>query len=256
MEIQTSFTPDFLQAKLMELGPWFYQFSFDNGVRTECLSDESLAIHESRARCIFPFLDDHFKERWQMVSCLDIACHEGWFSFQVAQRGARLVRGIDIRPERIERANFIREAGRFTNATFETRDLFSLDPVRDGTFDLTFFVGIFYHLEDLVRGFRTVRALTRNVCVIEGQVARHKGKITTAWGKKDELRSGPACVVIDADPNHTMPGSSISLIPSLEALQMIIRAAGFERTKLVTPIPSLHEQYIGFDRVMLFAFVY
>jgi tRNA (mo5U34)-methyltransferase len=256
MKLHTSLPADFLQARLDALGPWFYQFEFDNEIRTRSYADENaLRIHESRVQCIFPFLDRYFEGRWHEVSCLDIACHEGWFGFQIAQRGARFVKGIDIRADRIERANFIREAGGIADANFEVRDLFTLNPVQDGVYDLTLFLGIFYHLEDPVRGFRTVRALTRNVCIIEGQVARHKERITTAWGNKEEIRSGPACVVIDADPQHSPLSSGISLVPSLDALQKIIRAAGFRLVELVNPPPSLHEQYVNFDRVIVFAYV-
>jgi len=255
MKIHTSLPAQALQRKLDALGPWFYRFEFDNGARAESLADENaLRIHQSRAQCIFPFLDEHFKGRWRDVSCLDVACHEGWFAFQIAQRGAKLVKGIDIRAERIERANFIREAGAIANASFEARDLFSFDPAREGVFDLTLFLGLFYHLEDPVRGFRAVRALTRELCVVEGQVARSKENLTTAWGSKEEIRSGPACVLLDADPQHSPAATGLSLVPSLEALQKMIRAAGFRRQELVRPGPSLHEQYVHSDRVILFAF--
>jgi len=255
MKIHTSLPAQYLQAKLDALGPWFYRFEFDDRVHTGSFADENaLGIHESRVECIFPFLDRHFAGRWHDVSCLDVACHEGWFTFQVAQRGARLAKGIDIRPDRIERANFIKEAGAFTNVRFEVRDLFMLNPLQDGVYDLTLFLGIFYHLEDPVRGFRAVRALTRDVCIIEGQVARFRENITTAWGNKQEIRSGPACVVIDADPQHSPTSGGISLVPSLDALIRMIRAAGFQRVELVKPSPSLHEQYINFDRVIVFAF--
>lgn len=241
-------------AGLNASGPWFYPFEFQNGVKTQLLDPSAAKIHESRAEVIFPFLDRHFHGRWHTVSCLDIACHEGWFSLQVAQRGARLVRGIDVRKDRVERANLIREAAGFLQARYEMGDLFQLDPKTTGVFDLTFFLGIFYHLEDLVRGFRIVRRLTREVCVIEGQVARHQGDLMTAWGRSDELRFGPACIVIDADPNHIAPGSAVCVVPSLEALEKIVRAAGFARTELAKPTSGMHEQYVGLDRVILFAF--
>jgi len=256
MRIHTSLPVQYLQAKLDALGPWFYRFDFDNQAHTETFADENaLGIHESRVTCIFPFLDRYFEKCWHDISCLDIACHEGWFSFQIAERGARLVKGIEIRPERIERANFIKEAGAIANVNFEVRDLFALDPARDGVFDLTLLLGLFYHLEDPVRAFRAARALTRNVCIIEGQVARFNESITTAWGNRQEIRSGPACAVIDADPQHSPVPTGISLVPSLAALQRIIEAAGFQRQELVQPGSSLHEQYVNFDRVVIFAYV-
>jgi tRNA (mo5U34)-methyltransferase len=255
MKFHTTLPAQSLQAKLDALGPWFYRFEFDNQARTESFADpNALGIHESRVQCIFPFLDRYFDTRWRDISCLDIACHEGWFAFQIAQRGARLVKGIDIRPERIQRAKFIQEAAGIANACFEVRDFYTLDAARDSVFDLTLFLGIFYHLEDPVRGFRAVRALTRNVCVIEGQVARIHEDIKTAWGSEQVIRSGPACVVLGADPEHSPVSGGLSLVPSLEALQKIILAAGFRQLELVQPSASLHEQYVNFDRVIIFAF--
>lgn len=255
MKISSWLSPADLEAQVQALGPWFYPFDFGNGVRTGVEGDpDLLAIHRSRREAIFSFLDRHFQNRWPEVSCLDLACHEGWFAFQVAERGARAVRGVDIRPERVARANFVRNAGVFANVRFDVTDLFRLNPAIDGSHQLVLFLGIFYHLEDPVRGLRAARALTQELCVIEGQVARHQGHVSTAWGKKEEMRSGPVCVVIDADPEHARPGTHLCLVPSLEALQRMVRAAGFARSELLQPTASMHEQYANFDRVILFAF--
>jgi tRNA (mo5U34)-methyltransferase len=109
MRIHTSLPAESLQRALDALGPWFYRFEFDNQAHTVSFADENaLGIHTSLAQCIFPFLDEYFKGRWHDVSCLDVACHEGWFAFQIARRGARLVKGIDLRPERIDRARSAR----------------------------------------------------------------------------------------------------------------------------------------------------
>src|SRR5690242_17581760 len=110
-------------AGLNASGPWFYEFEFQGGEKTEVMDSSAAKIHESRARVIFPFLDRHFAGRWDKVSCLDIACHEGWFSLQVAQRGARSVRGIDVREDRVARANLIRDAAGFKQVNYEVGDL-------------------------------------------------------------------------------------------------------------------------------------
>jgi choline-sulfatase len=254
MVVRTSLSDAELDSALARLGRWFYPFQFQNGTRVELIDREVIGLHRSRAQAIFSTLDRQYSGRWPEVRCLDLACHEGWFSLQVAARGARFVRGIDVRPDRIQRAAFIRDSGGFSNAVYEVGDLFALNPERDGIYDLTFFLGIFYHLEDPMRALRIVRSLTRTVCVIEGQVARHSGSLKMAWGTQSHMRSGPACAVIDADPNHIAPGASVSLVPSLEALTMMLRAAGFSRVDLVEPAPGMHEQLSGGDRVIVFAY--
>ena len=119
MRIETDRDRASLERQIAALGPWFYPFSFSCGADTEPLLDENAReIHRSRAQMIYPHLDRLFAGRWPQVSCLDIACHEGWFGFQVAARGAALVQGIDIRPERIERARFVPQGGGFRHPPF------------------------------------------------------------------------------------------------------------------------------------------
>jgi hypothetical protein len=57
------------------------------------------------------------------------------------------------------------------------------------------------------------------------------------------------------ESSHFLAGPGISLVATLDALRKIIRAAGFQRQELVHPTASLHEQYVDFDRVIVFAFV-
>ena len=43
------------------------------------------------------------------MSVLDIGCNSGWFSFDLAERGARSVDGVDLRAHNIEQARFLRD---------------------------------------------------------------------------------------------------------------------------------------------------
>ena len=129
-----------------------------------------------------------FGDRWERIECLDMACHQGWFAVQAALRGARRVHGFDVRAEHVARASMISELAGLTNTSFEQRNLFDLDPESDGRYDLTLFLGILYHLDNPVGALKLARAMTKELCVIETQVARAAPELKYRWGGTAELR--------------------------------------------------------------------
>lgn len=243
-----------LRAALSKWTDWFYEFNFQDGVATQ--TDPVVnRIHRTRAELILPFLDDVFAERWPEIRCLDVASHQGWFAMQVALRGAREVRGIDIREEHVERACTIRELAGLQNVGFEKRNLYEVDAGKDGLYDLTLFLGILYHLENPLQALRTVRSVTRQLCVIETQVARAGPELSSLWGSSPGMRKGPAVAVLPSDEGHVEGDRSVVLVPTLDALYRLLQAVGFGRLYLGVPPQNAHEQYVDFDRVVVFAFV-
>jgi tRNA (mo5U34)-methyltransferase len=243
-----------LRAALSKWTDWFYEFSFQEGVSTQ--TDPLVnKIHRTRAEMIFPFLDDLFRDRWPEIRCLDLASHQGWFAMQIAVRGAGEVRGIDIRESHVERASFIGEITGLQNIRFEKRNLYEVDAGQDGVFDLTLFLGILYHLDNPLEALRTVRSVTKHLCVLETQVARPGPLLSCLWGSSPGLREGPAMAVIPSDEGHVEGERSVVLVPTLDALYQLLYAVGFDRLYLSVPPKSAYEQYANLDRVVVFASV-
>lgn len=254
MQLHTDLPSDVIRDRLRAYEPWFYRFDFPNGVATVGVNDYVETIHAQRVSTIFRHLERIFGHRWPELRCLDIASHEGWFSLQLAQRGVASVLGVDIRPERIEKATWLAEVGGLANARFAEHDLFALNPADIGTFDIVFCVGIFYHLENPMGALRIARRLTKNVCVLEGQVARGQ-TLAADWSGAGTAREGPGCIVLPGETTHAHEPEGVVVIPTLPALQMMLFRAGFAEVHLVLPAPDLAEQYQTQDRVMLFAYV-
>jgi SAM-dependent methyltransferase len=243
-----------LRTALSKWTDWFYEFSFEEGVSTQ--TDPVVnKIHRTRAELILPFLDDVFEDRWPKIRCLDVASHQGWFAIQLALRSSREVHGIDIREEHVERACSLREIAGLENVGFEKRNLYELDAGKDGIYDLTLFLGILYHLDSPLEALRIVRSITKHLCVVETQVARPAPELSSLWGSSPEIRKGPAMAVLPSDEGHVEGERSVVLVPTLEALYRLLRAAGFGRLYLSVPPQDAHEQYVSFDRVVVFAFV-
>ena len=87
---------DEVQAALDRYQDWFYDFRFANGAEAVVKSELVRAIRDTKPDLIFPHLDHLFRGRWGDIQCLDMACHQGWFSVQTALRGPASVHGIDV----------------------------------------------------------------------------------------------------------------------------------------------------------------
>jgi tRNA (mo5U34)-methyltransferase len=234
---------------------WFYPFTFTNSASTTVSSDHVLQIHSSRASLIFPYLDDLYEGKWNSVSCCDIACNQGWFATQIALRGAKNVIGIDARADHIKKAEEIKTLSGLTNISFKQQNLFSITPEKTGSFALTLFLGILYHLDNPMGALRIVRSITESVCVIETQVVPSSPKLECTWSCADHKRSGPGIAVLPSDEGHFHGEKSLTFVPSMDALYAMLFTVGFSRIFQCIPPHTVHEQYQTNDRIILFAFV-
>jgi tRNA (mo5U34)-methyltransferase len=151
---------------------WFCRVTLPSGARTDTyVPPEILHLHETRARMIFSALEPLFEGRWAETTCIDVACHEGFYGARLAQRGCRAVLGVDARAENLEAAWLMRNALRLPNLRFQFANVATMDSPGAGVFDIVLMLGLLYHLEDPVGALRLARALCRRVALIETQIA-------------------------------------------------------------------------------------
>lgn len=243
------------ENELKKYSDWFYPFSFENGASTTVSNDQVLEIHASRSALIFPYLDDIFDGKWSSLSCCDIACNQGWFSSQMALRGAKSVLGIDARKEHIEMADKIKQLSGIPNLSFVQQNLFDIIPEKTGTFELTLFLGILYHLDNPMGALRILRSITKKMCVIETQVATGNTQLECTWGDTLYRRNGPGIAVLSSDEHHVHGSNVLTFVPSAEALYAMLFAVGFSRIYRCIPSKTVNEQYRNNERIILFAYV-
>ena len=138
------FTPAELQSRVDELR-WFHRIDLGNGIVTPG-EDES---PEKLAKLRLP-------DRLDGLSVLDIGAWDGFFSFEAERRGAARVVAIDPEcwrepvwgPNGWGTPEPFTLAHRALNSRVETIDidLLEISPESVGTFDVVFFLGVFYHL--------------------------------------------------------------------------------------------------------------
>lgn len=245
---------------LANSGPrWMYEFDLGDGIRTPLLDEELRSIHQTREQMILSGIREVFPDTLSGRKALDVACNEGYFSQMLYQLGAT-VRAIDIRPENIERASIVQslcgiDTGRLV---FQVEDfLENRDP--EGTYDLTLFLGLLYHLENPMGALRLLRKVTKTLCIIETQLTRFNTTVESGWGREGEkLRlSANLAIYEETDMEHNRLASyrSLSFIPNIAAVRQMLRAAGFFKVAQVPAQPGMNPQYLTNDRGVFLAFV-
>lgn len=247
------------QQRLKELGPWFYEFDLgEYGRTTSELPPEVLPIHQTRLDMIAGVVDQHFRGRLADIRCLDVGCHEGFYSVAMARRGMREVHGIDVRAASLAKARFVADVLGLSNVSYEERNVEDLNAV-GGPYDLCLFLGILYHLEDPIRSLRNVCRVTGEVCLVETQVV-DEVEGCTEWGAQAWTRpyQGILALVDESNEfyrqNAETGASPIATCPSPKALEFMLRHAGFRRIEMIEPPPDAYEQHRRGKRVLCAAY--
>jgi SAM-dependent methyltransferase len=149
------------------------------------------------------------------AAVLDLASHDGRFSFAALHAGAERVVGIEHDPELVKRAheNFEEYGIDSSRFRFECRDLYP--PFDDlGRFDLVLCFGILYHINDHLTFLSNIAAVEPAHVLIDTHASRHDGAVI-------ELRSP-----LGASPPP--PGSGLEGRPSRGALDALTSTLGWE----------------------------
>lgn len=100
---------------------------------------------------------------------LDIGASDGYFSLQLRRRGAEVV-VVDYRPKELHGFGVME---RLTGLRFEYHqaNVYEITRERFGTFDVVLFLGLLYHLPDLLKALAIVRSVCSDTMFIESHCA-------------------------------------------------------------------------------------
>lgn len=90
---------------------------------------------------------------------VDLGSLEGGLSLELAHEGWNVL-GVEGREANFEKAELIRRYYDLANLRFALRDVKTLDPERDGVFDVVVCCGLLYHLDDPFSFLETLSRLT------------------------------------------------------------------------------------------------
>lgn len=254
-------TREEIKQTIAQLGPWFYPFDFGQGLRTPTkLPPDVEGIFETRREMVERVVEEHFGERLPQIACLDIGCHEGFYSIALARRGVGRVVGVDVRESNLRRARFVAEVLGLSRVSFQQGNCERMTLSEWGRYELTLLLGVLYHLENPMLCLRNVAALTQELCLVETQVIDEvEGE--TEWGARQWKRpyQGVLAVIDESGEFHSADGEEtgstpVALCPSLKALKFLLRQAGFRRVEVIPPPPGAYEQLARGKRVVCAAY--
>lgn len=147
---RSSDVPDDLRGEIERLGPWFHNLHLPGGVETA--PDHPLGdFPRFKWEAVAPHLPDDLSGR----TALDVGCNAGFYTFELAKRGARVV-GVDHDEHYLAQARWASERfGLADRVELRKQDVYDLGRSSE-TYDLVLFLGVLYHLRYPLLGLDAV----------------------------------------------------------------------------------------------------
>jgi tRNA (mo5U34)-methyltransferase len=132
---------DGIRTQIEALGPWFHNLHLPGGVQTLPKHFLGGDFPNFKWQEIKPFVPEDLRG-WRV---LDVGCNAGFYSFELARRGASVL-GIDVDAHYLAQAKWAaRQLGLESQVEFRQMEVYDLAGSGE-TFDLVWFMGVFYHL--------------------------------------------------------------------------------------------------------------
>lgn len=249
-----------VQQQITALGPWFYEFDLGPHGRTaSALPPEVTPIFRTRLEMVNRVVDGFFQSRLPEIRCIDVGCHEGFYSVAMARKGLREVCAMDLRESNLRKARFVAEVLGISNIRCRQGNCEELRAETVGQYELCLFLGILYHLENPMLCLRNIAAITKEVCIVETQVIEEV-EGSTEWGARGWTRPYQGVLALldesgEFDSQNAETGASpVATCPSPRALEFMLKQAGFRRTEIVPPPPHAYEQHQRRKRMVCAAY--
>lgn len=224
------------QNEIQRLGPWFHNLHLPDGSQTcpdHWLGDFPAFKWRQIAR--------HLPDDLQGWSCLDIGCNAGFYSFELASRGATVL-GIDVDERYLRQARWAANEFHLAHRVrFEQMQVYDL--IRQSArFDLVLFMGVLYHLRYPMLGLdivcqKVARLMVFQTLTMPGEEVFNE---TYDRGFDDrELFNHPGWPKMAFLEHHFAGDPTNWWAPNHAAVEAMLRSAGMK----VTGRPG-HEIYL------------
>lgn len=225
--------PGRLRREIDALGPWFHNLHLPGGVETapgHPLGDFPSYKWARLAPCL--------PERLDGWTALDVGCNAGFYAFELARRGARVV-GLDHDEHYLAQARFAAGVlGVGDRVEFRRGAVYDLAEV-DDRFDLVLFLGVFYHLRYPLLGLDIVSRLARRLFIFQSLTlpGREEAALPPDFGMDERARleapGAPRMAFVEqrlaGDPtNWWVPNHAAALALLRSCGQRVVASPGHE----------------------------
>jgi len=211
-----------IERLIAEHGRWWHEIEVAPGIITP--GDDSNRIK-------VPILDAiGFPGDMRGFRVLDVGCSDGFFSFEMEQRGASVL-AMDFVPETYSGFSVVK---RIIGSSVEYRmdNIYNLSPEGYGEFDLVLFLGVLYHLRNPLGGLDAIRSVMKQggtlfvgTMMIDDYFLLPDGSVTTLEAINPMLGSIP---LWQAYPGDSLNGDFTNCFaPNKQALVAALEEAQF-----------------------------
>jgi len=213
-------------AEIAELGPWFHNLHLPDGSQTA--PEHPLGDFPAfKWQQIAPHLTRDMSG-WRV---LDIGCNAGYYSFELARRGAQVL-AIDVDPRYLAQARWAAKQFGFGEDRVRFVQMQIYDLAREaGTYDLVWFMGVLYHLRHPLLALDIVRRKCAHLMVLQTLTMPdgEPGKAVADIDLDERARlldaSWPKMAFIEhrlrSDPTNWW-------VPNHACVEAMLRASGFD----------------------------
>lgn len=211
--------------QIAALGPWFHNLHLPDGSQTapgHPFGDFPMFKWRQLASAI--------PEDLQGWSALDIGCNAGFYSFELARRGARVL-GVDVEPLYLSQARWAaRELELDQQVDFIEGDVYRLLNSRS-RYDLVWFTGVFYHLRYPTLALDLVRRATARLMIFQSMTMPGKPAEPVPANLPLEQREA---MLAETWPKMAFVEHSVATddsnwwVPNAACVEAMLRSAGFE----------------------------
>lgn len=155
---------------------------------------------------------------------LDLASHDGRWSFAALEAGARHVTGIEVRSYLVEHAiASCREYGAGDRCRFIAGDVFDqIEHVQTDSIDTVFCFGFFYHTPHHMLLLSKIDRLNAKYLVLDTEIDPSTTDCIVRFRKEKIVREANSLVGQPGDPSHAFVGK-----PSRSALETMLTSFGW-----------------------------
>lgn len=197
---------------------WHYPFQFgDISVEADLIHFKGLqGRHYQRYFHFFPPLLSRCGGSLESKTVLEIGCNAGFWSIQARLAGAKSVIGLDVSDKNIDQAKFILELTGVDGVEFRQMNAYDISKETLGEFDVTFFLGLLYHIDKPIEALEKLYEVTRDFAVVDTTLAR------------SDVSTDVPVLKLQTDDVHDQNFSNrIAFVPTRAAVPLMLKHVGF-----------------------------
>lgn len=216
---------------------WHYPFKFNPDIYLESGVESATGLygrHYQRYVHIFSQLLEIFGSSLEGKNILDCACNCGFWSIQSLSNGAKHITAFDASEGNIEQAEMLKNIIGLKNIDYKVLDVAQISKESLGTFDITFFLGILYHLHNPIDALLRLKEVTNGLVVIDTNTC---------------ISDQPVLKIVSDDVHAQNHSNKIAYYPSPLAVYKMLELTGFTDIKylpLATDMPDIYTKNLRY----------